>query len=56
MDDDVSGVSLHVSDFQNDGGPVRTNQHGEPLTEVPRTDRVAVGVKNVGLHEAVLQR
>lgn len=56
MDSDVIGTSLYVPNFQNNVRSVRTYQRGRPLAEVSRTDRVAVGVENVGPHKAVLQR
>jgi len=55
VDDDDRRFTMDVSDLQDDRRSVRTDHHGEPVTEVPDPDRVAVGVEDLVLVELVLR-
>ena len=56
MDDDVGFMAIDVSDFQEDRSLVGAHDHGEPVAEVPDSDRVPVCVEDLGLVESVLER
>jgi hypothetical protein len=49
VDDDDGCVAFDVTDFEEDGGCVRADDHREPVSEVPDPDRVAVGMENLVL-------
>jgi hypothetical protein len=55
MDDDDGHITFDIADFKEDRGRVRSDDHREPITEVPDPDRVPVRVKDLLLAEIVLQ-
>ena len=56
MDDDDCGYALNVANLENKGSSVGSQEHGETISHVPGPDGVVMGVKDVRLSEAVLQR
>ena len=56
MDDDVGLLAIDVADFQECRGLAGADDHGQPVTEVPDPDRVAVRVQDVLLAQSMLQR
>ena len=48
-------VTLDVTDFQDESGPVGADHHGEAISKIPDPDRVAVSVKDVFAGESVLE-
>ena len=56
MDDDDCGDALNLANPENKGSPVGSQEHGETISHVPGPDGVVIGVKDVGLAQAVLQR
>ena len=56
VDDDDCCDALNVANLENKGSPVGSQEHGETISHVPGPDGVVIGVKDVGLAQAVLQR
>ena len=56
VDDDDCGDALNVANLENKGSVVGSQEHGETISHVPGPDGVVLGVKDVGLAQAVLQR
>ena len=56
MDDDDCGDALNLANLENKGSPVGSQEHGETISHIPGSDGVVIGVKDVGLAQAVLQR
>lgn len=56
VDDDDCGDASNVANLENKGSPVGSQEHGETISHVPGPDGVVIGVKDVGLAQAVLQR
>ena len=56
VDDDDCGDALNVANLENKGSPVGSQEHGETIAHIPGSDGVVIGVKDVGLAQAVLQR
>ena len=56
VDDDDCGDALNVANLENKGSPVGSQEHGETISHIPGSDGVVIGVKDVGLAQAVLQR
>ena len=55
VDDDHGHVAFDVTNFEDDGRSICTDHHREPVTEIPDSDGVPVGVENVLLAQTVLQ-
>ena len=56
VDDDDRGDALNVANLENKGSSVGSQEHGETISHVPGPDGVVIGVKDVSLAQAVLQR
>ena len=56
VDDDDCGDALNVANLENKGSSVGSQEHGETISHVPGPDGVVIGVKDVSLAQAVLQR
>ena len=56
VDDDDCCDALNVANLENKGSPVGSQEHGETISHIPGPDGVVIGVKDVGLAQAVLQR
>ena len=56
VDDDDCCDALNVANLENKGSPVGSQEHGETISHIPGSDGVVIGVKDVGLAQAVLQR
>ena len=56
VDDDDCGDALNVANLENKGSAVGSQEHSETISHVPGPDGVVIGVKDVGLAQAVLQR
>ena len=56
VDDDDCGYALNVANLENKGSPVGSQEHSETISRVSGSVGVVMGVKDVGLSEAVLQR
>ena len=56
VDDDDHGDALNVANLESKGSSVGSREHGETISHVPGPDGVVIGVKDVSLAQAVLQR
>ena len=56
MDDDDCCDALNVANLENKGSPVGSQEHSETISRVSGSVGVVMGVKDVRLSEAVLQR
>jgi hypothetical protein len=54
MDDHRRWIALDHADLKDDCGPVRADEHGEPVIEFEDPDRIALGVQHVLIGDAVL--
>lgn len=55
MDDHDGGRALDPADLEDDRRSVRPDQHGEAVFEIPRPQRIAIGVADLILGESMLQ-